>query len=189
MKKLTLALQVENILGLIGKGHYDAKQLRILYRNVESKENLTDTQSESLVEAIEARLWKDHPREAKKILGPRNTETRKTMEAYFDGLQKRFDLSANHHKNKVKLGGNVISGQALIYDYISYRNKNTRMIAHIAFRQLSEELSLEIVVGKHPVGQTSSKTVNSCIFTPEQFEASAKQFEIYLTSVLAGEFA
>lgn len=189
MTKTTLESQVENVLGLIESGRYDANQLRNFYNNVASKDDLTDVQSECLIEAIVKQLWKGYPREAKKRFGPRNTETREKLEAYFIKLKTRFDLSANHHKNKVKLGGNVISGQALIYDYISYRNNNTRMIVSLAFRKFNEEMPIDIAVETYPVGKYNSEDPNTRIFEPEHFLDATKQFEIYLGAVLADEAA
>lgn len=187
MKKITLESQVENVLKRIKSGCYDAKSLCNILGNVEREGHLTDVQSESLNEAIETQLWKVYPRDAKKRLGPRNTETREKLERYFIDLKARFDLSANHHKNKVKLGGNVISGQALIYDYISYRDNNTRMIVSLAFRKFDEEMPVEIAVEIYPVGKHGSKSWSSLTFASEDFEAATKQFEIFLTSVLASE--
>jgi len=154
MKKLTLAEQVENILARTKQGQYDARQLRNLYRNVGANKELTDAQRENLVEAIEIQLWKDHPREAKRLFGARNRETRSQLEKYFTSLRERFDLSENHHKNKVKVGGSVISGHAKIYDYISYRNNDTRDIVFLAFRKIDEDMPLDIPVGKYLVGES-----------------------------------
>jgi hypothetical protein len=187
MSKSTLEEQVENVLGRVKDGLYDAAQLRSLYRNVEAEDELTDTQRENLVEAIEFHLWKDHPRQAKKILGPRNNETRNQLENYFVSLRERFDLSANHHKNKVKLGGNVIAGEALIFDYISYRNNDTRTITLLAFRKLREDTSLDIVVEKCLVGERAEEKASFRTFTPEQFQDATDLYESYLTSVLADE--
>lgn len=187
MKKLTLAEQVENILALIKQGHYGARQLCNLFRNVGANKELDDAQRESLVEAIEIQLWKDYSREAQRLFGARNRKTRSKLENYFTSLQERFDLSANHHKNKVKVGGNVIAGDAKIFDYISYRNNDTRRIAFLAFRKIGEDMPLDIAVGKYVVGENDVMDPSFRTFIPAKFDAATELFENYLTSVLAGD--
>jgi hypothetical protein len=187
MTKTPIETQVENILAKIEIGSFDADGLCNLLRNIEADVSVTDLQRENLNEAAVARLRKHHKREAKKMLGAPNSETSDQLETYLAELIGRFDLSANGHKNKVKVGGNVIAGNADIYDYISYRNNDTKTNVKMAFRKIDEKIELDLGVGKYPVGGSDVENPSFFTFHPEQFDEASALFETYLISVINGE--
>lgn len=182
----TIAKQVENILGMIRSGNFDAPQLVNLFDNVNSHQEVTEQQREDVIEAIQAQLWATNKSSAKKIFGPRNRDTHEKLQKFLNELKARHDLSHNQHKTKVKVGGNVLKGEALIYDYVSYRNSKTNMIAHMAFRRIQEEDTLEIAVKKVHVKDQHSEKEQEVLFQEHEFDSAGACFENYLVDVLSG---
>jgi len=182
----TTTKQVENVLGMIRSGNFDAPQLVNLFDNVNSHKEVTEQQREDVIEAIQTQLWATSKSSAKKIFGPRNRDTHEKLQNFLDELQTRHDLSQNQHKTKVKVGGNVLRGEAVIYDYISYRNSATKMIAHMAFRKIAEEDTLEIAVKQVHVQDQHGAEEQEVLFQEHDFEAACRSFENHLTEVLIG---
>jgi len=179
--------QVVNVLNRVRSGKLDALGLQNLYTNAHSNEDVSEVQREEIVEAVVTQLRKDHPRHAKKRFGPVNSKCRETMEEYFVELQTRFDLSANHHKNKVKLGGNVISGEAVINDYVSYRNNDTKMKCGLTYRQITHETPLVLCVSMNPVGTVENSVPTYKEYSETSFDEASELFEKYLTEVITSE--
>ena len=185
MPPSTIDAQVENLLRMINAGTYSADSLINVFNNATENENvkITEEQREELVEAIEIQLWASSARKAKKLLGARNRKTHEQLQRFLDDLLTRHDLSENKHKTKVKVGGNVLRGEAITYDYISYRNRETGMIAHLAFRRITEEDNLELDVRKvHAKEQQTGP--KPTVFEPHNFDDACDLFEVYLLEVL-----
>ena len=182
----TINKQVENVLEMIRSGKFNAAQLVNLYDNVNSHKDVTDQQREDVVEAIEIQLWATKASSAKRIFGARNRDTHEKLQVFLNELQTRHDLSENQHKTKVKVGGKVLKGEAIVYDYISYRNSDTRMIAHMAFRRIEEKDTLEISVRRGHVKDQYSSREQETLFKEHEFSAACETFEVYLTEVLQG---
>lgn len=186
MANTTIARQVENVLRMIRSGDLAAPQLVNLFENVNSHKEVSDEQREEVVEAIQDQLWATSKSSAKKIFGPRNRDTQENLQKFLDELKARHDLSQNQHKTKVKVGGNVLRGEALIYDYISYRNSETKMIAHMAFRRITEEDTLEIAVKKVHVQDQHGAREHEKLFQKHEFNEACEAFEKHLTEVVQG---
>lgn len=186
MTNKTIAKQVENVLGMIRSGNFAAPQLVNLFDNVNSHKEVSDQQREEVVEAIQDQLWATSKSSAKRIFGPRNRGTQEKLQKFLDELKTRHDLSHNQHKTKVKVGGNVLKGEALIYDYISYRNSETKMIAHMAFRRILEEDMLEIAVKKVHVQDQHGPGEQESIFQEHEFDVACETFEKLLGEVVLG---
>lgn len=87
---------------------------------------MTDEQREELVEAITTQMRKAYPAVANKKFGLPNQDIRQKLEEYLSDLCSRFDFFADGHKTKVRVGGDVITGETHVNDYISYRNQETK---------------------------------------------------------------
>ena len=132
-------------------------------------------------------MRKDYPAVANKKFGPVIRDSRQQLEAYLEGLCLRFDLSENGHKTKVKVGGDVIKGETLINDYISYRNQATKVMCHLFFVQKNHDAprQLHVVINElNAYGQNDSER----IFPETAFTEACAVFEGYLKRVLQGEF-
>ena len=70
MTKSSINVQVDNILGMISAEKFEADRLVSLLKNVAKNKQVTDEQSEDLVEAIEKQLWVTSAIKAKKSLVP-----------------------------------------------------------------------------------------------------------------------
>ena len=184
MPKASINEQVENILGMINSGNFDAQALIKLYNNARSNNEVTDKQREDIVEAIEYQLWVTSPGKAKKVFGARNRDTSEKLQLFLNELKTRLDLSKNQHKTKVKIGGNVIRGDALVYDYISYRDIENNMIAHLAFRKIGEEDALEIAVRKHHLKDLHTSKDQETVFPEHAFDEACDLYERYLSEIL-----
>ncbi len=180
--------QVKNLLRMIREGKYGAESLLNLFDNVDKQKDddkITEEQHEELVEAIEIQLWAVNASKAKKLFGARNRDTHKKLQVFLDDLLTRHDLSENQHKTKVKVGGNVLRGEAILYDYISYKNRETGMLAHLAFRRIKEKDKLELDVRKVHFREQETGP-KPTVFEPHNFDDSCELFEEYLSEVLAG---
>ena len=180
----TISKQVENVLGIIRSGDLAAPQLINLFNNVNSHKDVSDLQREEVVEAIQDQLWATSKSSAKKTFGPRNRDTQEKLQKFLDDIKTRHDLSQNQHKTKVKVGGKVLKGEALIYDYISYRNSETKMIAYMAFRRIAKKDPLEIAVKKVHVKDQHGAGEQETLFQEHEFNEACKNFEEHLTEVL-----
>ena len=187
MTKSSINVQVDNILGMIIAEKFEADRLVSLLKNVAKNKQVTDEQSEDLVEAIEKQLWVTSAIKAKKIFGARNRSTCQQLQFFLDDIVTRHELSENQHKTKVKVGVNVLIGQALIYDYISYKNRKTGLIAHMAFRKIRKEDKLELDVRKvHFKEQHTEKGEKPIVFESHNFDDACALFENNLSEVLSG---
>ena len=187
MTKSSINVQVDNILGMINARKFDADRLVSLLKNVAKNKEVTDEQSEDLVEAIESQLWLTSAIKAKKIFGAKNRKTCQQLQVFLDDILTRHELSENQHKTKVKVGENVLIGQALIYDYISYKNRKTGMIAHMAFRKIRTDDKLELDVRKvHFKEQHKEKAEKPTVFEAHDFDEACELFENNLSEVLSG---
>jgi len=179
--------QVSTLLEKINSGAMTVQQLQNAYANTENHAEVTDEQREDLIEAITSQMRKIYPVVANKKFGPVNRDSRKKLEVYLTDLSSRFDLSENGHKTKVKVGGDVIKGETIVNDYISYRNKETKVMCHLFFFQKDHEAPRQLHIAMNQLkawGQNDSKRV----FPETSFDEACAVFEDYLKRVLQGEF-
>ena len=187
MAASTINAQVKNILRMINAGELTPDSLISTLRNATKNKEITDEQREEIVEAIERQLWLTNAIKAKRIFGARNRKTCEQLQVFLDDLLTRHDLSQNQHKTKVKVGGNVLRGEALIYDYISYKNRKSGMIAHMAFRKIRKDDKLELDVRKvHFKEQHKEKAEKPTVFEAHDFDEACELFENNLSEVLSG---
>ena len=144
MTQSKIQQQVAILLEKINAGGMTVQQLQNAYANTENHAEVTDEQREDLIEAITSQMRKDYPAVANKKFGPVIRDSRQQLEAYLEGPCLRFDLSENGHKTKVKVGGDIIKGETLINDYISYRNQATKVMCHLFFVQKNHYLVADI---------------------------------------------
>lgn len=178
--------QVANLLERVNSGKMTVQQLENAFANAENNNQVSEEQREDLIEAISLQMRMRYPSVAKKRFGPVNRESRQKLEAYLDSLKFRFDLSENGHKTKVKVGGDVIKGETLVNDYISYRNQDTRVACHLFFSQHNHEAPREWrVVMKAIAGQAENRVASA--FPESAFDEACELFENYLEKVLKGD--
>jgi hypothetical protein len=95
---------------------------------------------------------------------------------------ERYDWSDNRHKTKVKTGGDVIKGEAIVSDYISYKSPTGWMCA-LGFSQLTPDDPL--LVG-YSINFNKGEEANNNRMPAEMFEHALAEFEADLKSILEG---
>ena len=183
MNDKKIAEQVQKTIERIRANEHTPDALIRIYKNVAKSKDLTDDQRQNLVDEIEAHLWKFAPPKAKKVFGPLNRGTRQTLETYLQTLLTKYDLTNNRHKNKVKTGGVVLTGEGRIYDYISYRHPTSEQYVHLAFHQFTADEPIQVRVSKGKVGQPDFVKT---LFPENHFEDATDLFEQDLRRVLEG---
>ena len=186
MKKSKIDQQVDTLLERIRSGVMDATQLKNCFKNVDQHPEVTDTQREELIEAISVQLRKNYPRIANQKFGPVNRDSQQKLEVYLNDLKTRFDLSANGHKTKVKVGGDVINGHTLVNDYISYKNSETKVMCHLFYTQKDHDAAREVRVVMNKVGAWDQSDTERA-FPEISFSEACELFEEYLRRVMAGD--
>ncbi len=186
MTQSKIQQQVSILLEKINSGGMTVQQLQNVYANTQKHPEISDLQREDLIEAITSEMRKAYPSIANKKFGRVNKDSRKKLETYLEELKSRFDLSENGHKTKVKVGGDVIAGETLINDYISYRNQNTKVMCHLFFVQKDHDAPRQLHVA---MNELKAWGQNDCerIFPETAFEEASAVFEDYLQRVLNGD--
>jgi len=108
----------------INSGGLTAKQLLTLYDNTLKYPDISDLEREIIVSAIDKNIRLNHPRQASKTFGSKDSEGRALIETVYEELKSEFDLSGNHVGNGIKVGGDMIAGRRYVSIYISYKNSD-----------------------------------------------------------------
>ena len=130
---------INKILKSIESGKYGSTELINLFRNTEKYESITEEERELVLAAIETQFRKDFPRVAKKNFGPADARPREVLEEIYQSIASEHDLSGNTLRNGIKVGGSVISGDAHIDLYISYKNKQKEGAVVHAYQSKPDE--------------------------------------------------
>jgi hypothetical protein len=116
--------RVRRVLEIITKGSLSGRGLRNLFDNATRDRNITEAEREAVISALETRIRTTSPRDAKKMFGPKDAEARALLIRILEAMKAEFDLSANAVGSGVKTGGDMISGEAHVSVYISYKGLN-----------------------------------------------------------------
>ncbi len=186
MTKSKIDQQVAILLNRVNAGDMTVQQLQNAFENTEKHPDVTDTHREDLIEAITKQMRLRYPSVANKTFGAVNRDSQKKLETYLADLTGRFDFSANGHKTKVKVGGDVIKGETLVNDYISYRNQDTKVMCHFFCTQRDHESPRELRVMMNAL-KAWGENETWKVFPETAFDEACVLFESYLKRVLAGE--
>jgi len=115
---------VKRALERIETGNLSPRQLENFYKNTLNYREISDLDRENLVQAIVTNLKTNHPREASKKFGAKDSEGRALLEKVYKEIKSEFDLSGNHVGNGIKVSGAQISGERYVGCYFSYKNSN-----------------------------------------------------------------
>jgi hypothetical protein len=141
----TISEQVRKVLGDIDTQPYTYQQLTNLYTNATNHTGITDIEREILTQKVEVSMRTKFPRESSKLLGSINDKPVEILEVVYRKIIEEFDLSRNHHKNGVKIGGSKIGGRQYIAWYVSYKN-DEKWGSSISYRQDTPETEPRIEV-------------------------------------------
>ena len=168
---------------------FKAERLPALLQNINSSNELSLDQKNILTECIKLRMRIELPKKATLLFGSRSSEAREILTKALKLIKAEMDLSNNSHSNSVKTGGVRITGECDVYEYISYRKVDTKMLTHLAITKLRKEDELKVVVTKCPVEQQSDDFYNSNkkVFQIENFESALELYKIYLNDTLSGK--
>jgi|TARA_B110000908_G_C10250737_1_gene451889 hypothetical protein len=168
---------------------FKAERLPVLLQNIMSSNELSLDQKNDLKECIKLRMRNELPKKATLLFGSRSSEAREILTKALKSIKAEMDLSNNAHNNSVKTGGVSRTGEWDVYEYISYREENIKMLAHLAITKLKKEDELKVVATKCPVEQQSDDFYNPYkkVFQIESFESALELYQIYLGDTLSGK--
>lgn len=95
-----------------------------------------DPEVEFVLSTIDEIKWTKFKSKAKKAYGTQHDTIKSTLGMYLIEASSNFDLSRNKVLNKVKTGGDMIGGRALIDIYISYKNSRNEACSFGAYQGL-----------------------------------------------------
>ncbi len=169
-------------LQLISKEDITDKQLVNLLNNVKAEALITEEDKELLVDTIAKRLKVISPSKAKVIFGDKGTEAIEILTRVHDIISSKHDLTKNVLKNGVKTGGNMMSGEAYICFYLSYKNSDQQGCALTYFQESVETLP-QLFVKRYRTGKLREEP-EEFSFSTAQFEEVAALYDNYLSTLL-----
>ncbi|GGA42580.1 hypothetical protein GCM10011499_10150 [Pelagibacterium lentulum] len=180
MKTEELKNLVDKHIAAIEGGTMTPERMVALYGNIDRQEALDEIDRERLAAAIEQTLRSQAPRQATKLFGPKDEEARQMLQLLWDQVEQEFDLTGNHHRNGVKIGGAMINGTLHLDVYLSYRN-GAKETASINVRQLDAASDRFIEVRKSLVG---GEVIYERSYSIAQYRPAFDDFREQLSSVL-----
>lgn len=175
--------RIKKALDLVSKPEITDKQLINLFNNVESKNEISDAERELLIDAITQKLRQVSPAKAKTIFGAKDTEAIEILTCAHNSIKLKYDLSQNLLKNGVKIGGDMINGEAYISHYLSYKNKDQLGCAMSYFQESPDKLP-QLRVKRYRTGKILRIEPEESNFPIEHYEQALALYESYLLASL-----
>lgn len=175
--------RTQKALQLISKPDITDKQLTNLFGNVQSEGQISDVDRELLVDAIAQKLRQTNPTKAKALFGAKDIEAIEVLTRAYDFIKSKYDLTQNTLKNGIKIGGDMINGEAYISHYLSYKNKE-QWGCVISYFQESLETAPELRVKRYRTGKDQRVEPEENSFSIEQYESALELYEAYLAGLL-----
>ena len=170
------------MLASIENGKLSKKELLNVHNNYQ-KEDVPDEDRELISSSVEKLLRVKFPAAANKIFGAKDSEARDMLGKVLSPIEVEFDLSNNKHKNGIKTGGNVISGEVFLYTYISYKN-STGFAAHFALSQPDVDDELRVLVSMQQVGKHNAGIIDKHELGVEEFSQAQQIYRSYLRQIV-----
>ena len=143
MSSTNFSERVRRALAVIETKELTRKGLRNFYENAIRDPDITETEREAVIAALETRIRISAPRDAKALFGPKDAEARALLGTIHDALAAEFDLSGNTVGSGVKTGGSMISGEMHVDVYISYKAEDRR---HATFSYLIKKPGIDPIL-------------------------------------------
>lgn len=137
-----------------------------------------DPEVEFVLSAIDEIKWTKFKSKAKKTYGTQHDSIKSTLGDYLAEATHSFGLSNNKVLNKVKIGGDMIGGRALIDIYISYKNDNNEACSFGAYQALGSD-PVKWLVCSYATG--SAKQARLC--KEFEFEDDASAYQHYRSNL------
>lgn len=150
----------------------DANSLRNIHANISRHAGLDDADRERLNEAVVNRLRVVSPKLAKSFGGPKDGPARAWLQTVFEQSAAMFDLSGNVLKNGVKTGGLMISGQAYLDVYLSYKNAAGLNLA-LTWLQEAPEKDATLTLSLREPGVSGRGLIEEAVFDDQDQAAAA----------------
>jgi hypothetical protein len=166
---------VERLLVQVAAGGMTQRELVTLFQNAQRHPTISDEQREHVVLAIEAQLRERFPRSARGMFGPADQHARFLLEGVQALAAKTVDLSRNRVLNRVKTGGDMISGRFHLDVYVSYKNHLGQRIS----LDIRQERPLDRPAARVQlvqVGGDKAGPVYDRRYEMEEFEAAADDY-------------
>lgn len=160
---------VEETINKMKAGHYDAKGIINLCRNVNAK-SLSDEERERFLGEAEKYLREHHAVTAKKLLGPADRHAREALSELCAQAHEMYDLSKNRVGSHVKTGGHVIAGIAIVDTYISYKNTDGDAVVAGAYQKTPNDELKYVVYSYQGSNSDSNRTwISKSLIAGEEF--------------------
>ena len=183
MDQNKISRQIDNVIKIIETKEQTKAELITLFNNANNHSIITDEQKELLIEAVEKKLRKYFPSDAKKILGSKGKKAQDLLEEILSTLKKEFDWSNNKVGSKVKAGGSMISGKQYVCYYISYKNEDN-FSTGFHFTQNTPEDNPKLEIDFRKVGQKFENTKENKFFEVELKEEALNVYKEYLKKTI-----
>ena len=165
----------ESLINKISEGTYTEKEL------INLNTNAVRLGYQDVIDAIELQMRKQFPRAATKEYGAKGDVAQQKLDEAYKEIQASFDLTKNRNNNGVKVGGGVMSGDAYIDYYISYKNDDGQGV-YIGLIQETVESELKVRVSNYKTGK--DKSDESVSFSINELSKALDIYKRYLSNII-----
>jgi len=123
--------------------------------------------------AVEEQMRARFPRAANRLFGKTAAFTTRCLQGVLAELSQKIDTSRNVLKNKVKAGGEMLSGRKAVNEYISFRTRGGTG-TYLSLEQGTRDSELVAVVGRYRVGPGRFRQER--VFTMGAFRDAVAEF-------------
>jgi hypothetical protein len=165
----------ESLINKISEGTYTEKEL------INLNTNAVRLGYQDVIDAIEIQMRKQFPRAATKEYGAKGDAAQQKLDEAFKEIQASFDLTKNRNNNGVKVGGGVMSGDAYIDYYISYKNDDGYGV-YLGLIQETVDSELKARVGSYKTGKDKSE--ETFYFSIDEISEALMLYKKHLTEII-----
>ena len=176
-------VDITRLLNVIKRGELSQAQLQTQYKNVVSYPDLSESDLELFVSALEDQLRIRFPAAAKKIFGAKDAGAREILLNIDKKIKQQHDLSKNRLKDGVKTGGDMISGRKYLSVYISYKN-SSNFGASFVLEQDTLDSELTAVINKYKTGGKDKGTIEKRTFGIDAIEEAKKLYRTFISDII-----
>lgn len=182
MSSTNFSERVRRALAVIETKEITRNGLRNFYENAIRDPNITETEREAIIAALETKIRISAPRDAKALFGPKDAEARALLGKIHDALAAEFDLSGNTVGSGVKTGGSMISGEMYVDVYISYKAEDRR---HATFGYLMKKPGSDpiLVLRLYQTGKGATEPDLREEFPIDKFDEAAARYRANLMRI------
>lgn len=165
----------ESLINKISEGTYTEKEL------INLNTNAVRLGYQDVIDAIELQMRKQFPRAATKEYGAKGDAAQQKLEEAYQEIKSSFDLTKNRNNNGVKVGGGIMSGDAYIDYYISYKDDDGHGV-YLGLIQDTVDSELTARFGKYKTGK--EKYEESMTFPIDELNKALDLYKNHLSKII-----